>query len=159
MDPGLDHRLLAGVDESSLKQPSRPEFWIAALAMARDHPLLGVGPDNFRWLFPAYSGLATDNLGIHAHNQYLESLADGGILGLAAFGWLMITLALAAAQGVRRAVSDWPWRAAVLASLAAWLVHAVLDDFERFWPTHVAFWLIVGLIVSRPDSAGRPISD
>ena len=24
-------------------------------------------------------------------------------------------------------------------------LHAVLDDFERFWPASVAFWLIVGL--------------
>ena len=43
-------------------------------------------------------------------------------------------------------LEDWPWRAAVLASLSAWLVHAVLDDFERFWPASVAFWLIAGLI-------------
>ena len=47
MDPGLDHRLVAGLDESSVHQPARTAFWAAAVAMVRDHPLLGVGPDNF----------------------------------------------------------------------------------------------------------------
>jgi putative inorganic carbon (HCO3(-)) transporter len=123
--------------------------------MVRDHPLLGVGPDNFRWLFATYSDVAVNNLGIHAHDQYLEILADTGILGFATFAWLLIALVLAATRGIREARSDWPWRTAVLACLTAWLVHAVLDDFERFWPTHVVFWLVVGLIVCRPRAA-RP---
>ena len=155
MDPGLEHRLSAGIDESSLQQPSRVDFWFTAFAMARDHPWLGVGPDNFRWLFSAYSGVAANNLGTHAHNQYLESLADTGILGLASFVWVVAALTLAAARQLRLAASDWPWRAALLASLTAWLVHAGLDDFERFWPTDVAFWLIVGLVLCRPPTASQ----
>lgn len=145
VDPGLDRRLLAGLDESSAQQPARSEFWTVALQMVRDRPLLGVGPDNFRWRFSEYSGEypAEDNLGIHAHNQYLEALSDTGVLGFAAFIGLCAMLARVA---VARSGHEWPWRAALLASLVAWLTHALLDDFERFWPPSVAFWLIVGLI-------------
>jgi O-antigen ligase len=155
MDPGLDHRLLAGFDESSAQQPARIAFWAVAVDMFRNHPLLGVGPDNFRWLFAAYSDVAVNNLGIHAHDQYLESLADTGILGLATLAWLVTALTVAAVRGIRYAHTDWPWRAALFASLTAWLVHAVLDDFERFWPTNVVFWLIVGLVLCNPVD-GRP---
>jgi O-antigen ligase len=120
--------------------------------MARDYPLTGVGPDNFRWRFSEYSGVAEDNLGIHAHDQYLESLADTGVLGFAAFLWLTLSLVRLAVRRVRRAPrEDQIWRAALLASLVAWLTHAAVDDFERFWPTSVAFWLIVGLTVCRPS--------
>jgi hypothetical protein len=71
-------------------------------------------------------------------------------------GWLLAALLRTAVDGVRASgvavgqaePDDWPWRAAVLASFSAWLVHALLDDFERFWPASVAFWLIVGLIQS-----------
>jgi hypothetical protein len=57
-------------------------------------------------------------------------------------------------SGAIRASTDWPdwlWRAALLASLSAWLLHALLDDFERFWPTSVAFWLLAGLNLRVPD--------
>jgi O-antigen ligase len=149
VDPGLDRRLLAGLDESSSVQPPRTQFWTVALDMTRDHPLLGVGPDNFRWLFANYSGTSEDNLGIHAHDQYLEALADTGIVGLIGLVWLLAALMQNALQRARAVGSDWPWRAALLASLSEWLVHALLDDFERFWPTSVVFWLLVGLSLSR----------
>jgi putative inorganic carbon (HCO3(-)) transporter len=115
--------------------------------MLRDHPWLGVGPDNFRWQFASYSGVPVDNLGVHAHNQYLEALANTGVLGLATFGWLLVRLVRIAFDGVQDSLMtvDWPWRAALLASLCAWLAHALLDDFERFWPASVAFWLLAGL--------------
>jgi len=143
-DPGLDRRLLAGLDESSAMQPARSEFWSVAIQMAHDRPLLGVGPDNFRWRFGEYSGLQVDNLGIHAHNQYLEALADTGVLGFLAFaGFIGVVVRLAAKRS-----SQSHWRAALLASLIAWLTHALLDDFERFWPASIAFWLMVGLISS-----------
>jgi O-antigen ligase len=146
-DPGLDRRLTAGLDESSSDQPSRLAFWSVALDMEHDHPWLGVGPDNYRWLFATYAGVPADNLGVHAHNQYLEALADTGLLGLLTLGWLLTQLLRTAVSAViSHAQSvDWPWRLALLASLVTWLLHAVLDDFERFWPASVAVWLIAGL--------------
>jgi O-antigen ligase len=149
---GLDRRLLAGLDESSALQPSRTEFWQVAIQMTTERPLLGVGPDNFRWLFTSYSGVEADNLGIHAHNQYLEALADTGILGLLSLIWLLGTLVWQCLRGFARPGPDWPWRAALLASMSAWLTHALLDDFERFWPTSVAFWLIAGLSLRQTAS-------
>jgi O-antigen ligase len=171
IDPGLDRRLTAELTAVSPQpplsnsppglsntQPTRAEYWSVAWAMLRDHPWLGVGPDNYRWRFASYSGRPADNLGIHAHDQYIEALADTGVLGLLTLGWLLAALFRAAIEGVRSrpvsaVVEDWPWRAAVLASLSAWLLHAVLDDFERFWPTSVAFWLIAGLTLRLPVKA------
>jgi O-antigen ligase len=154
-DPGLDRRLTAGIDESSALQPARTEFWSVAIGMLRDHPWFGVGPDNYRWQFMAYSGVDADNLGIHAHNQYLETLADTGVLGLITFAWLLIALLRVALRRLRDASAEWHWRAALLASLTAWLVHALLDDFERFWPTSAAFWLITGLTLCQPRLTTR----
>src|SRR5207248_2152526 len=108
--------------------------------------------DNFRWQFGSYTGVPVDNLGIHAHNEYLEALADTGVLGLLSFVWLCSAVLRTAIGRLRQTSSDWPWRAALLASVCAWLVHALLDDFERFWPASVAFWLIVGLSLCRVDA-------
>jgi putative inorganic carbon (hco3(-)) transporter len=155
VNQGLDRRLTAELAPPSTpltaEPPTRLEFWAVAWDMFRDHPLLGVGPDNFRWRFAGYSGVPADNLGIHAHNQYLEALADTGLLGFLSLGWLLISLVRVAVDGLRtsRSAADWAWRAAILASLSAWLLHALLDDFERFWPASVAFWLLAGLNLSQ----------
>jgi hypothetical protein len=165
-DPGLDRRLTAELtpvtqqQSSSTTQPTRYAYWLVAADMLRDYPWLGVGPDNYRWRFAGYSGMPDDNLGVHAHNQYIEALSDTGILGLLTLGWLLAGLVRTALDGLRSSTTlagtimleDCPWRAALLASLSAWLLHAVLDDFERFWPASVAFWLIAGLSLrSAPD--------
>src|SRR5206468_10142975 len=86
---------------SSAARPTRAEYWQVALDMLRDYPWLGVGPDNYRWRFASYSGIAEDNLGVHAHNQYFEALADTGILGLLTLGWLLASLGRTAIDGVR----------------------------------------------------------
>ncbi|HET6317104.1 MAG TPA: O-antigen ligase family protein, partial [Chloroflexota bacterium] len=158
-DPGLDRRLTAGLDESGSLSPSRLDYWSAAWRMAIDHPLLGVGPDNYRWAFAAYSGVDVDNLGVHAHNQLLDTLASTGVFGLLALLLLLFTLLRTAASRLARS-SDavWPWRLALLGSLGAWLAHGLLDDFEHFWPASVAFWLIAGLAVrlARFEAAQDP---
>lgn len=137
-----------------LPQPGRLQFWSAAWQMFLSRPLLGVGADNFRLRFAEFSGVPLSDLSVHAHNQYLEALADTGLLGLGTLCWLLVALVR---EAVSHAKADgaWVWRAATLASLSAWLAHAVLDDFERFWPASVVFWLIAGLAISgRPRGRG-----
>jgi O-antigen ligase len=54
------------------------------------HPLLGVGPDNFRHYYGAELGLEAWDERVQANNMYLEVLADLGVLGLAAFAWVVV---------------------------------------------------------------------
>jgi hypothetical protein len=67
----------------------RLELWGAALRLIQTRPLLGVGPDNFRHLYGAQLGLETWDERVQANNLYLEVLADVGLLGLAAFLWVI----------------------------------------------------------------------
>ena len=67
----------------------RLELWGAALRLIQTRPLLGVGPDNFRHLYGAQLGLETWDERVQANNLYLEVLADVGLLGLAAFLWVV----------------------------------------------------------------------
>jgi hypothetical protein len=126
----------------------RLTLWRAAILIALTHPLLGVGPDNFRRQFGPYVGLARWDTNIHANNLYLEWLADGGVLGLTAFLWLVWRLLWAAGgqvQRVDRSESRGIWQLALTASLLTWFVHGLFDYFYEFTPTYVAFWLVAGL--------------
>ena len=129
-----------------MPRPARVQYWMAAVAMLRDSPLLGQGLDNFRLRFTDYAGIDESHIGTHAHSLYLEALADTGFLG---FATLLGLVAAVFRSGTRALVGgeDWLLRAALLASLATWLLHGLLDDFERFLPAHLAYWIVVGLLL------------
>jgi O-Antigen ligase len=137
-DPGAD-----GVPRSTL--------WRAAIAAWRAHPLLGIGPDNFRHLSPQFLGHASDER-LHANSLYFETLADLGCAGLLAFAVLIGALA-GAARRAAAAPANRVLALGVAAALAAYLLHGLLDYFLEFTPTYALFWLLAGMIVAM-DSSG-----
>jgi O-antigen ligase len=140
--------------ELSPPPPGRLTLWRIALRMARDRPLLGIGPDNFRWRYGDYAGVVRWDTGVHANSVYFEWLADTGVPGLAAFLWLAWSLLRESARGLPRrrlpAFSGtwWVWRLALLASLIAWFLHGTLDYFYEPLPANLAFCLMAGLALS-----------
>jgi putative inorganic carbon (HCO3(-)) transporter len=59
--------------------------WQAALSMFEDSPWLGVGFGNYAVAYPKYSLPKWDDPLGHAHNYYLNVLAEAGVVGLSAF--------------------------------------------------------------------------
>ena len=149
----------AGTDvEAEAQVPGRLTLWQVSARMIRARPLLGVGPDNFRWVWGAYAGLDRWDTRLHANSQYIEWLTDTGVLGFLAFLWLAWTLFRTAFVGVNFCTKELEhelatWQLALVGSLTAWFVHGLFDYFYEFTPTYVAFWLIAGLSVARGPSA------
>lgn len=125
----------------------RAALWRAALAAWREHPLLGLGADNFRHLYGRYLGLRDPDDRLHANNLYLEMLADEGTLGFLSLGFLVGALGWAA----RRAAARPPTRLLALGlgvGLGAYLLHGIFDFFLEFTPTFALLWLLAGLLVA-----------
>ncbi len=129
---------------------SRVDLWIAALRMFAERPLLGYGPDTYRHRYGPYLGLTSWGLHLPAHNLYLELLATLGLLGSAAFGWLLFTVG----AGLLRALRRRPGSAGTLlaagltASLLAFLIHGLVDYFLEFTPLYLLFWVTLGLALA-----------
>jgi O-antigen ligase len=77
----------------------RRMVWLNTLAMARDAPLLGVGLANHAVVYPAHAGSAAPD-GVFAvrwpldsaHSDYLQVLAELGLVGLGIVAWLWLAV-------------------------------------------------------------------
>lgn len=74
----------------------RLAHWQAAVNMATDYPWLGVGFGNYEIAYPRYNLISWQLALGHAHNYYLNVLAEAGIIGLIGYvGFWMIVLMVA----------------------------------------------------------------
>ena len=81
---------------------SRNEIWRATLKMFAAHPITGVGLGGYWIGITAYhdaSGLMTPQ---EAHNDYLELLSSGGLVGLAIGVWFAVMVIRAARENLLR---------------------------------------------------------
>jgi len=134
---------------SSAMRLPRAVLWEAAFGIAREHPVLGIGPDNYRHTYGRRLGLAAWDERVHANNSYIEVLVGMGAIGVAAMAWLMF----AAVRSGARAIVDasdarLPIVAASCAACAAIAVHALVDSFLTFTPTYAVFAIAAGLLFS-----------
>ena len=129
----------------------RREMAISSAAMVRDRPGMGFGLGTYESAYPAY---AVFDIGLtvnHAHNDWLEWAAEGGIP-------LFLLMAFVALWSVRAAWQT-PWATGVVAVF----LHASVD-----FPLHkmaISAWLFVllGALAAkmreqREEPACRPIS-
>jgi len=125
---------------------TRTELWQAALNLALQHPMLGVGPDNFRLLYGRQFGPSEGDETIRANSMYFELLSGSGLVGLAAF-CVMIA-------GARRNAG------APAMALAIFLIHGLVDAFLMTTPIHFAFWILLGQAhgnqISSPAAQAQP---
>lgn len=70
----------------------RREIWQATWKMILDHPFAGVGFNGYWAAIPQYHQASGASTPQQAHNDYLELLASGGIIGMALVGWFLFLL-------------------------------------------------------------------
>jgi O-antigen ligase len=118
-----------------------------AFRMIRDHPLIGVGANNFPVVMPNY--LNTYNVGDYlatVHNTYLLIWSETGALGLAAYLWMLLTFVW---QAWRCSRSDdrllAPIAVAFVGASVGLMLHMLVDKFVEGID---AFWVFAALIIA-----------
>ncbi|MDO8184250.1 O-antigen ligase family protein [Conexibacter sp. JD483] len=112
---------------------NRPDFWRVSLKAFRDHPIGGLGQDNWSrfYLLDRRSGEQPK----WTHSLELRLLAHTGIVGFLLFAAFLGAVLAAALRGRRpRTVALETSAAAAIAALplVVWLVHGSLDWFWEF---------------------------
>ena len=133
----------------------RIKLWQGAWRMALDHPLLGVGPDNFLYAYRTHYVLpsAWEELNLsHPHNIFLDLWTRLGLIGVAAGGWALIATFRAAWRAFRRGDQFlWPLALGLLAGLAAMLVHGLIDN-SLFLPDLMGLFVVAAGLLRRVET-------
>ncbi len=106
----------------------RAELWRATWQLIKAHPVAGVGFGGYWVAIPEYHDASGEETPQQAHNDYLELLASGGIIGGALVAWFVIAMIKIARERLR--TTD-PFRRAAcfgaLAGLIGIAVHSLVD--------------------------------
>ena len=136
---------------NNLQQPyvSREWIWKGTWSMVRANPLLGVGIGAYETVYPTYAGGDDPYFRIDfAHNDYLQVLADAGLVGGLLALWFIVLVARAVLRGIK--ASD-PWMAAMAlaagAGIFSLLVHS-LFDFNLQIPSNSLLFLLLSAVAS-----------
>ncbi len=101
---GLQERVATLGDTSFQSNSERMLMWESAWTMFLDHPVLGVGAQNYEYQYQNYyiSPLAKERGQMHAHSNIFQLLAEQGVLGFSAFVFLFGMILKRGWQGMKR---------------------------------------------------------
>ena len=123
----------------------RLDIWRATVEMIKDHPLVGVGFGGYWTAITEYHDASGAYTPQQAHNDYLEILASGGVIGCAIFLWLAVVVLRRARAVLAR--GDSFRRAACLGALTGLFGVAVHSLFDFGLHLTINSALFVALVV------------
>ena len=139
-------------DTTALRQGvSRSEVWKATWKMFRAHPVLGVGMNGYWAAIPAFHDASGSMTPQEAHNDYLELLASGGLVGVAIAGWFVIVVLkrtranLASTSRFRRAACF-----GAVIGITGVAVHSLVDFGLHTIVNALVFTTLVVIATSKP---------
>ena len=113
----------------------RLNYWRTAIAVIKDHPLLGVGPGNFQEVFLKYKiGLSTNTR--YAHNIFLHTWAETGLLGFIALIFLIANFIIKAKSKSRY----------ILIAGLTFLFHNLIDNTYFIPEAGFLWWVLLAAL-------------
>jgi O-antigen ligase len=138
------------VDSNETVNEARPIIFRDTVRMIADHPW-GVGHDNYADAFRQYQTTRLNLLFDHAHNDYLETVAEWGILPGVLF-WAGVLALIVRSVRVFRASDSSRVRGILLGSIGAVvtiMIHS-LADFNLQIPSNaMLFFVALGIAAAQ----------
>ncbi len=120
------------------------------LQVIKDFWLTGSGFGTFGDIYPQYRTLPGINIIDHAHNDYLELLTDGGIIGFVLVAWFVLAVLHEGWKMLRRRRDQFSQLISIgaFSGIIAMLIHSVSDFNMHNGADALYFFFFCGLLVS-----------
>ena len=146
--PPIRERLAHELDPSDPNNTlvGRTYLWRATLQMLQHRPLTGAGLSGFAsGIAPYWNATHTDRF-IYPHNLLLNFWSETGVLGVIAFGWILIKAFLVSWKGWRHGALAWRGlQLGVFLALVGFVVHGLVDVPYFKNDLSLEFWALVGV--------------
>ncbi|HUI74380.1 MAG TPA: O-antigen ligase family protein [Candidatus Acidoferrum sp.] len=124
-----------------------------------DHPLSGTGFGTLQIVYPLYETQYDGKIVNHSHNDYLEALAETGILGGLCCAWY---LGLLFFQGISRILEAnrsfvLSLNLSGLVACCGFLTHSLVD-FNLHIPSNALLFFLMGLLATIPLRPAAPLT-
>jgi O-antigen ligase len=150
--PALGLRVLTEVDFSNPHNTlvGRSHLWDATLQMLRDHPIFGAGLSGFASVIAPYWNANHPDRFTYPHNIVLNFWTETGLLGVAAFAWVLVAAFLVAWRGWRHGGDTWRVvHLGVMLALVAVMVHGLVDVPYFKNDLSFEFWVLLSLTLAQ----------
>lgn len=130
--------------------------WGTAILMFLRHPIIGNGYGSFALSYinnPELLG-STSRFQMGAHNEYLQLLAETGILGFSAWMWIIISFFIYGLRLVKKLRTQSNdnmsfWRSIVIGVMLAelsLLIHFIVNNLIQADIVGIPFWTLIGIL-------------
>jgi len=128
----------------------RIEIWKNSIAIIKDFPLTGSGFGSLSSIYPKYETEWAELRVIYSHNDYIQLVAEGGLIALALAAWFMCSVISSTLKVIRERRDDYSILLYMgsLAGIFAILVFSVADFNMHIGSNALYFFFLVGLAVS-----------
>ncbi|MEJ2683151.1 MAG: O-antigen ligase family protein [Candidatus Sulfobium sp.] len=136
----------------------RLDIWKDCLEIMRRFPLTGTGFGTFSNIYPKFRTIsAAGHVLEHAHNDYLELAAEGGIIACVLAGWFLFAVLHRSfrAFGKRREPYSVYLFVGSIAGLLSIFIHSLTDFNLHIGANGLYFFFLLGLVVSAANTRLR----
>ncbi len=128
----------------------RIEIWRDTMEIIKVFWLTGAGFGTFVDIFPLYKTITNPHVYDHAHNDYLELLTDGGIIGFSLAAWFVLAVLGSGWKmiAVRRDNFSIMIGIGALVGICSMLLFAITDFNMHNGADGLYFFFLCGLLVS-----------
>jgi len=143
-------RFNASTTETGVLLEGRFPLWQNCVPLIKDFLLSGSGFGTFIHVFPQYNTLPTSVIFDHAHNDYIELITDGGLIGFFLAAWFVIAIIY---NGIKKlSIRREPYSILIiiggLTGIFSILLHSIVDFNMHNGANGLYFFFICGVLIS-----------